>query len=74
MELVIREKIGENPVVNRSEGLVGLVTYVDIFTSFCTNYRKNNQFKGRMTNKDAKKGMVRELMIGFPVTLKPDRL
>ncbi|HEU4341500.1 MAG TPA: CBS domain-containing protein [Candidatus Binatia bacterium] len=34
VELLINEKIGGIPVVDQAEGLVGIVTYVDVLRSF----------------------------------------
>ena len=34
VELLIEEKIGGIPVVDKTEGLVGIVTYVDVLRCF----------------------------------------
>ena len=41
VELLIEEKIGGIPVVDESEGLVGIVTYIDLLRCFLNRIQEN---------------------------------
>ena len=41
LELLIDEKIGGIPVVDEAEGLVGIVTYIDLLRCFLNRIREN---------------------------------
>jgi len=41
VELLIEEKFGGIPVVEESEGLVGIVTYVDVLRCFLTRLQED---------------------------------
>ena len=41
VELLIDEKFGGIPVVEESEGLVGIVTYVDVLRCFLTRLQED---------------------------------
>ena len=41
MELLIEEKIGGIPVVDEAEGLVGIVTYIDLLRCFLNRIRED---------------------------------
>ncbi len=40
IELLIEEKVGGNPVVDEEEGLVGIITYVDMLRHFLTRLQE----------------------------------
>jgi acetoin utilization protein AcuB len=41
VELLIEEKIGGIPVVDETEGLVGIVTYIDLLRCFLNRIRED---------------------------------
>ena len=41
VELLIEQKIGGIPVVDEAEGLVGIVTYVDVLRCFLNRLREH---------------------------------
>jgi CBS domain-containing protein len=43
IELLIEEKIGGIPVVDQAEGLVGIVTYVDVLRCFLNRLEEEQE-------------------------------
>ena len=66
VEMLIEQKFGAIPVVNEAEGLVRIVSYVDVLR------RLSRTATGGRDMKNGKEGVVREIMMGSPVTLKPE--
>ena len=61
MELLIEQKIGGIPVVDEAEGLVGIVTYIDLLALL---FEPNT---GGLKMKNGKEGVVTDIMMGSPV-------